>query len=355
MKKFLFIFVCFLAAVFLGCVVSDSGDTANTGSLTLMTWNLHNLFDGKDDGYEYKEFLQSSGWTVEKYLGRINSFSAAISSLNTLPDIILFQEIESFQVLEDLALAFPKGYSWIHFANNPNTIGLGILSRLPLLDTKAHSININGETTPRPVLEARVQTNNGDFIIFACHWKSKIGGDDATEDVRMASARTIVRRIRELWEKEPEMGIIVAGDLNESYDDYYRRGSHRLYALLPDDPHCVKLAFSGQSNEQKDFFVITGNKPPEPVYFPENTIILFSPWVNELENGSYFYRNNWETIDHFLISRQFFTNSGWEYCRTIVADFEPFVNQKGVPAPYNPRTGNGLSDHLPLLLTLRIR
>jgi len=344
--------VVVLAVIFIltGCDIPKTEELTQIKTLTLMTWNVHNLFDGKDDGYEYAEFQQSSGWSIEKYMGRVNTISAAIKTLETQPDIIVLQEVENLQILEDLSYVFPMTYLWSHFANNPESaIGLGILSRFPLLDAKAHSIFINDDSTPRPVLEARVQTDADDIIIFACHWKSKIGGDDATERTRKASARVILRRVREIWEYEPDTGIIIAGDLNLSHDDFFRRGSNLICALLPDDSLSASLA----GTEQNDFIVISGNKPPMPEHFSQENIVFFSPWMNELKNGSYFYRNNWETIDHFLVSGQFFINSGWEYERVIVIAHEPFADVDGRPIPYNVRTGYGLSDHLPLVLTLK--
>jgi hypothetical protein len=168
----------------------------------------------------------------------------------------------------------------------------------------------------------------------------------------------IKRRIQELWETEPQTGFIIAGDLNLNYDEFYRRDSGVIVSLLPDSPRSAELAGS-IDGEQNDFLVISGNKPPLPIYFPQETVVLFSPWFDELENGSYFFRNNWETIDHFLVSHHFFDNTGyeplkrrWEYERTVVVDFEPFTRSNGQPNPYNPRTGHGLSDHLPLILTL---
>ena len=68
-------------------------------SIVLMTWNAHNLFDGKDDGDEYDEFKESAGWSTEKYLGRVNSISAAIGSIEPKPDLIILQEIESLKIL----------------------------------------------------------------------------------------------------------------------------------------------------------------------------------------------------------------------------------------------------------------
>jgi len=330
-----------------GCVVKGNAQSEDL-FITLMTWNVNNLFNGEDDGNEYAEFRQSSGWSQEKYLGRINTISAAIGKIDPLPDIIILQEIESFQVLEELALALEHNYSHCQFASNPGGIGLGIISRFPLSDVKTHSVTVGGITTPRPVLEVRVETQHGDFIVMACHWKSKVGGAEATEYNRRASAMAIVRRVREIWENEPELGVIVAGDFNENHDEFSRRGSDVICALLPDDPIPAKLSGS----KQNDFIVISGNKPPVPEFFPEGTVVFFSPWVNELENGSYLYRDNWETIDHFLVSNQFFNSTGWEYEKTAVINFEPFAGPDGIPVPYNARTGYGLSDHMPLLLNL---
>ena len=365
MKNFLWAGLSLFAAVLpalAGCVLPEAGtEGGSAGTLTLMTWNVNNLFDGADNGYEYDEFLQSSGWSAEKYLGRINSVSGAIGKVEPQPDIIMFQEIESSAVLEDIAGSLQGGYDWSHFANNPGaSVGLGILSRIPLSQIRVHSITIGSETIPRPVLEARVSAGEGEFIVFVCHWKSKLGGDEVTESVRKASARVILRRIRELLEEEPETGVIVAGDLNENYDEFSRHGGAVISALLPDEPYPAQLTgcIGGDGSEepglQKDFIVISGNKPPFPDHFPAESVVLFSPWMADLENGSYYYKNDWETIDHFLISGQFFNDDGWEYERAVIMDHQPFANSGGMPMSYNARTGSGLSDHLPLLLTLRI-
>jgi len=341
------------AAFFIpGCGVSEPETQDEINSLTMMTWNINNLFDGNDDGNEYDEFLLSSGWSSEKYLGRLNSIADAVKKIEPLPDIIMFQEVESRRIIDDIAASLHQDFTWSHFACNPGSaIGLGIISRVPLIETKSHSITIEDETTPRPVLETRVQTASGDFIIFACHWKSKIGGDDVTENVRRSSVRVILRRVREIWENEPETGIIIAGDLNENFNEFYRQSSRYICALLPDDPYCVMLT-NIDEERQMDYIVVTGTVPPAPVHFPQEVILFYSPWANEIPNGSYYYKNNWETIDHFLVSHQFFNNSGWEYSSIYAAGFEPFTNVHGLPAAYNPRTGYGLSDHLPLLMSL---
>jgi endonuclease/exonuclease/phosphatase family metal-dependent hydrolase len=357
------------------CAFSGSGggktgtgrkESGENPSVSIMTWNMQALFDGTETGGEYDEYREAAGWSSEKYLGRLNSITGAVGTMESAPDIIAIQEIESVRVLNDLTAALSKyGYTWSHFAGNSGmSLGLGILSRFPLGAIKIHSISVDGETVPRPVLETRVSADGGEIALFVCHWKSKLGGGEATEAARRASARIILRRIRELAEKEPDLPVIVLGDLNENYDEFYRQNGAAISALLPDDPRSADLAglyeSGGEENArtdelQKDFFIISKDKPPQSRYFPPETVALYSPWFGELENGSYYYKNEWETIDHFLLSGQLFNDSGWEFENSAVVDYPPFTNNSGYPAAYNPRTGSGLSDHLPLLLFLKYR
>jgi endonuclease/exonuclease/phosphatase family metal-dependent hydrolase len=347
-----------------------------TDSIAIMTWNMQGLFDGNDDGIEYDEYRESVGWTKEKYQGRLTVIAKAIGGMDRKPDIIALQELESARVAADLASALSaQGYGWTAFANIPGmALGVGLLSRFPLSETKSHSVNIDGDLVPRPMLEARVNTaantptdkadmNGSSLTLFVCHWKSKLGGDDVTESARRASARIILRRLRELMKSDPDLPVIIMGDLNENYDEFYRRSGTAISALIPDDlraaeftglygldendPHIAKL--------QKDFIILAKNKPPAVRYFPAGVVTLYSPWTAELEGGSYYYKNDWETIDHFLLSPQLFDGGGWEFENCQVVNSPPFVSAKGYPVAYNPRTGSGLSDHLPLLLFLKMQ
>jgi endonuclease/exonuclease/phosphatase family metal-dependent hydrolase len=343
-------------ALLSGCVPGTDPEPQNesVGALTIMTWNAHNLFDGIDAGTEYDEFRTSAGWSQEKYLGRLNVIASAIGRIQPLPDVIVLQEIENLQIMNDLSGAL-SGYEWTYFAGNPGAaLGIGIMSRFPLMEARAHSISIGGVTTPRPVLETRIDAGEASILLFACHWKSKIGGDDTTEEVRRLSAQVILRRIRELEGQRKLLPALIAGDLNENHDEFFRRGGTAISALLPDDPRSAALAaVDGNGSFQKDFIVISGQKPPAASNFPQGAIAFYSPWGRELENGSYYYRGCWETIDHFLVSGKFFDNEGWEFESCDIINQTPFVNQNGQPVSYNIRTGSGFSDHLPLLLTLK--
>ena len=341
----------------------EAGHQGN-GSFIALLWNVQALFDGQEHGSEYVEFRETSGWTQEKYQARITAISQAIlqmappegsmavisgkPSKAIAPDLIGFVEIENIGVLQDLAEALSRhGYNWTAFSIAPgSSSGLGVLSRFPITDLRTHSITRGKLSAPRPVLELRVEPNGEPIVFLLCHWKSKLGSD--TETQRRDSARIVQRRLREL--NESGIPLVVMGDLNENHDEFYRyKGSiPGIYSLLPDDSDAALL----EEKTPGDFLVLSGEKPPLSVNF-KDVPALYSPWVAEMDGGSYYYRGDWETIDHFLLSEWLFSGSLWNYSRCYVLNHEPFVSSKGIPNAYVPRYGGGLSDHLPLLLFLK--
>jgi endonuclease/exonuclease/phosphatase family metal-dependent hydrolase len=319
-------------------------------------WNVQALFDGNETGNEYGEYSEAAGWTQEKYQARITAISQAILAMvkdekpsGSVPSLIGLVELENAGILEELAggTLSKHGYKWTAFSNLPgSSLGIGVLSRFPIKETKAHSITTGKDTAPRPVLEVRIEPRGKPLVFLLCHWKSKLGND--TEALRRASARVIQRRLKELKETEADTPVIVMGDLNENHDEFYRLSGKEICALLPDDPDSAKLALQAS----KDFLVLSAEKPPCSIYVEESQP-LYSPWGEDMPGGSYYYKGEWETIDHFLLSGALFNGDGWNYSGCKVLDHEPFTTSSGVPNAYIPKSGRGLSDHLPLLLYLR--
>jgi endonuclease/exonuclease/phosphatase family metal-dependent hydrolase len=352
-------------------VIKDD-DKKAANSLSILSWNIQALFDGEDQGTEYDDYRLSKGWSKEKYEARLNALSKGILALSETPDIIGLIEVENADILEDIASSALKnqGYQWTFFARNPGgALGIGIISKYPFTMAKSHSIISDGEINPRPMAEVRVDVGGQPVVLFVCHWKSKLGDPEITEAQRKASAKLALRRIKELEEESQGMEhsgmahssipIIIMGDLNENHDEFYRTGGNFITALLPDDEDAANLAKTiyGEGDSlllPQDFLIVTEEKTQQAVYFDYPYNLFYTPWGNELQNGSYVYRKNWETIDHFLLRPSLYDGKGWDFssCQTITAS--PFVSAAGNPASYNPRTGWGLSDHLPLLLTMEL-
>ncbi|MDR3301605.1 MAG: endonuclease/exonuclease/phosphatase family protein [Spirochaetaceae bacterium] len=359
----------FFSMALSSCFGGGEGHYSGQGALSIATWNLQALFDERDDGWEYEEYRDGAGWTGEKYTARLNHIAAAIGEIGeNPPDIIALIEVENRGILEKLSTENLSGQGYKHcfFAGNTGySLGIGVLSKYPFVRAIAHSINVNGTIIPRPIMEIALQPNDGNLVLFVCHWKSKLGGDEQTEIIRREAVRVILRRQAEIQRETPDIAIAILGDLNENYDEFYRRSGGQVCALMPDDPEAASLAgyspvetdnedetkTQGLVNVQ-DFLILSTEKPPYSSFFAGARGTFYSPWENELKNGSYYYSGVWETIDHFLLNENFFTEDGWHFKNCYVIDCEPFINSKGEPNRYNPRTGSGLSDHLPLLLTL---
>jgi endonuclease/exonuclease/phosphatase family metal-dependent hydrolase len=336
--------------IFAGCSISPPAASVPEG-FTAVVWNVQALFDGNEDGSEYAEYTGKAGWTREKYHARLLAISQAVQQMDSsqaVPDLIGFVEVENQGVLDDLSSGTLSklAYNWTAFANLPgSSLGIGVLSRYPIKNVIAHSITMDKESAPRPVLEIRVEPYGKPLVFFLCHWKSKLGND--TEELRRASARVVQRRLWEITSTEAETPVIVMGDLNENHDEFYRLQA--LCALLPDDQSAALLASLGR----RDFLVLSGEKPPRNNFFSGEIEPLYSPWLAELSEGSYYYKGEWETIDHFLLSKALFGVSSWRFSDCWVLNEEPFTTSQGTPNAYVPRSGRGLSDHLPLMLHLR--
>ncbi len=334
-------------------------------SIRLVSWNVQALFDDTDTGTEYAEYRASAGWNSASYQERLKTLGAALLSFpDGGADIIALQEVENPRILQDLAqnALARRGYQWSAFANlSGGSLGVGILSRYPISSALTHSISSYGQTIPRPILEARIDFDGAPLTLFVCHWKSKLGDTGATEVLRRAASRVIRQRLGILTQNTPSLSVLVVGDLNENTNEFERQGGGTITALLPDTPDAEALVqgiFGSRDPEaapnalgEPDFVVITDRKPPRSFWSPPRAT-FFDPWMKGLWKGSYAYQSSWEQIDHILCPDSLFDGQAWEYASFAVAEGAPFTGDSAYPLSFNPKTLKGLSDHLPVMVTL---
>jgi len=357
MKHYYRIITAVLVLFLGGCSFAEQEEGAR--QLIIASWNVQNLFDGSDNGFEYAEFKNSAGWNVEKYQARLNGISNALNGENGVkPHILTLIEVENEAVVRELAENYFPDYRWTFFAGSSSgSVGMGILSALPLTETRVHSFHSPDGGIPRPVAEVWADTGSGPLVLLACHWKSKLEGDSKTEAIRRAGAALVVRRLAEIEAESPGTPVIILGDLNENHDEFERIGGAYLCALISDTDEAAALinkTSAGPRPGSREFLVVSGQKPPHADSFTGTTTAVYSPWM-ETETpyqGSYYYKDAWETIDHFLLNAPLFSGQGWNYEQFRVLTGPPFTDSEGIPQPYNLRSGNGLSDHLPIVLYL---
>ncbi len=345
---FLFILAAY-AAVLLSCTECSLEGTKNR-CITIISYNVENLFDDVDNGSEYRSYDPGEGvWNLELYHTKLSRISEVIeNSVNGGPDILALQEIENENVLSALKDAYLKGMGYIYSVMAPaegSAVNSAVLSRIPVTGFKAHSISINGDYPGRNILEVNFDYDGRLLTLFINHWKSKSGGAFETENKRLESASLIRRRLLELYGGNPLEDIIVLGDLNENIDEYLRTGKSYQTALMPDSEN-IDGSFSSKS------LVITEKTGSSRSSAEE--VVLYSPWSDSGYKGSYVYKDSWETIDHFLLNSALFDNTGFSFgsFEPVMKDF--MLNDDGYPVRWSSETGTGYSDHLPVMLILNI-
>ncbi len=318
-----FAFVLFLS--------SCSLENANAQNLKVVNWNVQCFFDATKDGTEYSEFKKSKNWNRSAYEKRLDRLCDSIRKINA--DIFVLEEIENHAVivdisnrLQDMSFTQRKKYNYAVFAKNPgDAIGIAVLSKLPILESSVHNIDIRSENekqpSMRPILKVKIKTKNDAFTIFVNHWKSKSGGEEKTEIWRNFQEANLSRLFEEsLLQNEK---IIACGDFNRDINEFFCEGG--------------KVFFRNDD-------------------FEKSEICAVSPWFsNDAENvtengelvnpGSYYFNDEFERIDHFFVSKN-----------VKIAEFAPLLGEwssdDGIPFRFQIYSGNGYSDHLPIQLII---
>ena len=320
-------------------------------TLTVVSYNVQNLFDATDDGGEYREFTAAGGWNEALYTAKLRAIGSALRrAVPAGADLVALQEVEhagAARRLVNLELS-RQGYRHVAWLPDPRSAnGPVVLSKLPVRRVGALWVEGSPEQPLRPILEVEVALGETvdapSLFLFNNHWKSRYGGAAESERYRRLAAATLAERLREIYLADPEADVIVAGDLNVSVDEYERRDGRYVTALMP-----AAAAAEGA-------LAVTAAVPSSAA-----PLALFSPWyayrdAGRAPEGSYRYRGTWESIDHLLLGPGLFDGVGVSYAGSdrfaVISD--GLLDATGGPRRFigGPWPG-GYSDHLPLRLEL---
>lgn len=325
--------------------------------ISIVAYNVHNLFDDVDAGTEYPEFrLGSSSWNSELYRKRLELTAYALKSLypehEDGPDLLCLSEVESPKVIRDLAEGPLKddGYRWAFVGGPPSSpIRCALLSRLPILSAKAHALSVDSAGT-RDMLEVSVglepekEGGGRRLELLLCHWKSRLEGAEATEGLRRSAAALAVSRLSALFSEDEDALVLVCGDFNESPDEFERAGKAYATAFMPSraaEGGDVPAAWMEGALMVADSRGDASTRPGE--------IALFSPW-KEKGGWSYVFKGDEERLDGILISRGLVDGADWEFVDFAVGDDPELLDDDGTPFAWNGTAG--FSDHLPIAVRL---
>jgi predicted extracellular nuclease len=289
----------------------------------VMSYNINNFFDNKDDPNKDDEFDETTDREPEKQQRAVD----VINDVLKRPDVIALQEVENQGVVDRLAAA-AGGYRAFHEEGNDNrsidnaflvknSVQVSNVRQLGKGEEEPESIPADQDCSDRrgllfdrPPLAADIRTRNGQtFTVFGNHFAAKGGGTEAEEggrsECRQAQARFVAQQVRAVTGRGGQS--IVTGDLNS----------------FENEKPLQVLEREGQLDNQFDREVAK-------------------------QRYSFLFNGRLQTLDHILVTgglnRRF---AAFQYAHFNVDYFEREL-QQGQMA----RDGEKLSVHEPPILTL---
>lgn len=236
MKKLTFLLPLLLFLSF--SVRTEAAPPARADSLTVVFWNLENLFDA-DASNGGEEFSPSGekGWTEGRFEAKVSAVGTALSEirneLGALPDVIAVCEIENrgvMQALADSPFFLRAGYDFVHF-ESPDRRGIdtGLFYRRERLSL------LRGEALPVKGLRTRdilLCEFKGGFAVLVNHHPSKRGGAQHSEASRMRAVSTLAAACEACGKS-----VLAVGDFNDTpeapaFEALEKAGMRNLSLLL---------------------------------------------------------------------------------------------------------------------------
>ncbi len=345
--------VLFGAALFLAGCAGPSTSASSGDTVSLMTFNVQNLFDTRDDvGKNDETYLplamkQSAehkagcakidvarwrsecedwDWSEAVLAQKLKVIAEAIQQLNDGlgPDIIVFQEVENIGVLERLRSEHlsASGYLPAVLLEGPDRRGIDVafLSRLPVIGKPSlHKIPFTGFPDERiddtrGILQAEFRLPNGDSLTgFAVHFPAPYHPAEMREQA--------YGFLRQLQAALPaDRASFAAGDFNTTSTEIAKQDTMerlvRPHWRIAHEMGCAACKGTHYYGRDDSWSFLD--------------MILFAPGSN----------NSW-SIDPASVA---------------IANNTAAQNTKaGTPARFRLPEASGVSDHWPLTVSIRVR
>ena len=334
---------CRVVAVSLPCLVLiyNSISTVYAAPLTVVSYNVENLFHPKHDTVciDSTTFIEKDDyewtpdgerrWSYTRYYRKVENIARVLTNIGEWDgvDIVGLQEVENALCLKRLCYTLRPGeYDFVHYESpDPRGIDVALIykkSRVDTLNSKPLPIpspqgreSREEKLVTRDILYVCVRVDKRDTLhLFVCHLPSQRGGAAESEWKRTAVKEILQRSIDSVYALHPAAKIIVMGDMN--------------------------------------------SEPKEDLDGLRNRMVVESQKSKVESHGTHKYQGRWTCLDQFYtspaldsLSRAEIYNAAW-----IQEPDEKYLDLK----PKRTYNGfryqkDGFSDHLPILLKLKIK
>jgi predicted extracellular nuclease len=312
----------------------------NDKELTVMFYNVENLFDTADDPLTDDEEFTPGGknaWTKERYSKKVGDLAKVIASVDAeLPEIVGLCEVENRMVVDDLfaSQALTSGKYEIIHRESPDGRGIDCaLAYRPdaiLFDKQLFyrpTLPAGDRPDTRLLLYARGIKGKDTLHVFVNHWPSRSGGQEATEPKRMALATLVREKVDSIIQTSADARILLMGDFN----DY------------PDNKSIREVL---QASGSQDGFMFN-----------------FMDEFQRKGEGTYYYKGEWGCLDQFITSGSMVKSGSGITAPTGSAkifqeEWLLYTSSDGKVAPnrtFGHEYFGGYSDHLPIVLQMQVK
>lgn len=192
--------------------------------VTVMSYNVENMFDVFDDPYTADE------GTDVKQRSEIMTIAKAIATADA--DVVVFQELENEHLLQGMVDTFlaDKGYEYIacQRTNSGRGINLGVISRLPIKRLTSHRFktlthpDAPGQTWKfaRDAMQITLDVQGKELHLFNIHLKSNSSRDGDPNSMlwRTSEAMGLKSLIRDMVKTDPDALVVALGDFNSNIE-----------------------------------------------------------------------------------------------------------------------------------------
>ena len=272
-----------------------------------MFWNLENFY------------LDSRRFAIKRDL-IVKTIMAVKDREGEFPALIGLCETDSYLATRMLVNNTPLerlGYKIIH-KDSPDKRGIDValLYRDEFFNLlSARFLRVTSFKT-RDILYAKGTVGVDTLHIFVNHWPSKLGGEKSSSSKRMEVASLLKSVTDSIKSANPSALIVVMGDFNDA----------------PSSEAVKSLGLNNLSGKLKDSLNASHSEV----------------------KGSHKYRGKWEMLDQFIVSDSVKGSASLFYMPHLLTEDKKYYGVKTRRTFIGPRFVGGASDHLPILLRIKL-
>ena len=306
------IYIIFLSLIFSLPILAEKS------SLRIVSYNVENLFDTKHDTLKNDSSFLPEGmhhWTYRRYQTKIDRIAQVLVNIGGWESVPLVGlcEVENARCLRNLCYKLRRfHYKYVHY-DSPDERGVDVAllydsTRLSILHSRALSLSLDGDAT-RDILYVSALYEQRDTVhVMMCHLPSQLGGASNTDWKRQRAKSLIQSQIDSIFLLQPNANIVVMGDMNTSAQD----------------------DLTGMVN-------------------------LMIP-IQKMGQGTHKYQGIWTCLDQFYVSHSIFPQSTAMIFspQWLLEEDTKYLDYKPHRTYIGFRYNDGYSDHLPIVLHLRL-